>query len=49
VQDDAALYYYDGSVLVDMLIDDGDVDVDAAWQAAEGRASDSGWPRRCRT
>jgi uncharacterized Zn finger protein len=33
--------YYDGSVLVDVLIDDGDVD--AAWRAAEGRANERQW------
>ncbi|GAB3988323.1 SWIM zinc finger family protein [Actinoallomurus acanthiterrae] len=38
--DDADLHY-DGSVLVDVLIDEGDID--AAWPAAEGRASERQW------
>ncbi len=33
--------YFDGSVLIEVLIDDGDVA--AAWQAAEGRASERQW------
>ena len=33
--------YYDGSVLVDVLIDDGDID--SAWRAAEGRANERQW------
>ncbi|MEV0402980.1 DUF6880 family protein [Actinoallomurus sp. NPDC050550] len=39
--DDADLYHYDGSVLVDVLIYEGDID--AAWRAAEGQASERQW------